>query len=185
MNSFAVLLAVGMISVSVRAEVGLCGALGRVGGEDEICAQYDNTDEATCKKADGFAWCYWKAGEKDMTIGKGGGLNVQCTEGEGVQSKYSATSVESTPMDGNGLSQMKVNYVDASGVASSAVIPSSGHLCSVNAQVLLASCTDAAGKTTSYTPEGDRFDYEGLALFLTSTSGVFVNEQSCTLSAGQ
>jgi len=46
---------------------GKCLAEGRVGGEDEVCAKYTNTDEATCKRADGWAWCFWDATAKEKS----------------------------------------------------------------------------------------------------------------------
>ncbi len=64
----AIALTVFMASTFASADPGTCGALGRVAGEDVVCARFNNTDEATCKKADGWAWCSWQKAETPSEV---------------------------------------------------------------------------------------------------------------------
>lgn len=82
---FVYLLLVTQVSF---AGAGQCIALGRVGGEDEVCARYNDTDEATCKKADGWAWCAWRATEARGT----GPLHVECTK-DGIKKVYNTNKI--------------------------------------------------------------------------------------------
>lgn len=70
---------------------GQCIALGRVAGEDRVCAKYDDTDEQTCGKADGWARCAWKPVPKS-TRGHGP-LHVECKTADGIIKIYNVNSV--------------------------------------------------------------------------------------------
>lgn len=60
-----------------QGEPGKCIALGRVGGEGEVCAQFDNTSREVCEKADGWAWCAWKPSTAREPAGSAGnGLKI-------------------------------------------------------------------------------------------------------------
>jgi hypothetical protein len=48
-------------ATAAMADDGKCVATGRVGGEDIVCAKYDNTDQATCEQPNRVAWCSWQA----------------------------------------------------------------------------------------------------------------------------
>jgi hypothetical protein len=70
------------------ADGGTCLALGKVTDEDKVCAQYNDTDEATCKKANGKAFCAWQA-----TVIRGTGpLRVTCIK-DGVHKIYNVNTL--------------------------------------------------------------------------------------------
>lgn len=76
----------------VWAQLGKCIALGRVAGESQRCAKYDNTDEKTCQVADGEAWCRWKS-EAIVSERGTGPVQVVCQASDGSTKVYHVNSL--------------------------------------------------------------------------------------------
>lgn len=79
-----------LLAVVTKAESGKCIANGRVGGEDTVCARYSNTNEESCKKADGWAWCSWEKSESPRGTGP---IFVECRLQDGEVKKYRVNSL--------------------------------------------------------------------------------------------
>lgn len=82
-----------LIAQFTFAESGKCIALGRVGGEDKVCAQYNDSSEEKCTKADGWAWCAWEKAASIEHIRGTGPILVVCEQANGDIQKYKVNSL--------------------------------------------------------------------------------------------